>query len=304
MEYQSGSSLEELAAFVAVVEANGFTAAARTLRARKATLSLRVQSLEARLGVSLLVRTTRTLRLTHEGRAYLEHAQRALGAARDADAVVELAKSKPTGLLRITMPASLAGALFEGVVVPYLARYPEVSVQLDTSLRTIDLVREGYDLGLRVGALAGSSLVARRLGSCTGGYYASPRYLEHRGTPKRPEDLDRHATIIVPRGDRPMEWAFVAGSKRRSLVVSPRLSVSSFELAARAAVAGAGVLRSPRYFVAPYLATNQLVPVLRDWTPPSVKVHAVFPPGGVLVPKTRLFVDAVAAWFTRNDDDV
>ncbi|WP_438043041.1 LysR substrate-binding domain-containing protein [Sorangium sp. So ce128] len=300
MEYQSGRSLEELAAFVAVVEANGFTAAARAMRARKATLSARVQELEQRLGVSLLVRTTRSLRLTDEGRAYFEHARRSLAAARDAEAVVALARSKPSGLLRITTSAALAGALLESVITPYLARYPEVFVELDTSVRRVDLAREGFDLAIRVGPLDDSSLVARRLGTATGGYYASPRYLDRRGVPARPEDLGRHETIVVAREEGPKDWPFVAGSRRRSIAVRPRLSVGSFELAAQAAAAGAGIVRAPLYFVRPFLSKKRLVQVLKEWTPQGFDVHAVFPPGGTLVPKTRVFLDMLAAWFTRN----
>ncbi|WP_437307843.1 LysR substrate-binding domain-containing protein [Sorangium sp. So ce388] len=307
MEYQSGRSLEELAAFVAVVEANGFTAAARALRARKATLSQRVQDLEERLGVSLLVRTTRSLRVTDEGRAYFEHARRSLAAARDAEAVVAMAKSKPSGLLRVTTSAALAGVLMEGVVTPYLARYPDVSVELDTSVRRVDLVREGFHLALRVGPLDDSSLVARRLGVATGGYYASPRYLERRGAPERPEELlgihDTVMVMVAREGGGPKAWPFARGARKLSLVVRPRLSLSSFELAVQAAAAGAGVVRSPRYFVRPFLAKGRLVPVLEEWTPRGFDVHAVFPPGGALVPKTRVFLDMLAAWFDKNGGD-
>ena len=191
MPYQSERSLAELAAFVAVVESNGFSAAARASGARKATLSLRVSDLETRLGVPLLVRTTRSLRLTEEGRAYLEHARRSLAAARDADAVVTAAKSEPSGLLRVTAPGSLADMLFNTVVVAYLTKHPGVSVSLDTSMRRIDLTREGFDLAVRIGPLAESGLVARRLGKTSGGYFASPKYLEQRGKPRRPEDSTR-----------------------------------------------------------------------------------------------------------------
>jgi DNA-binding transcriptional LysR family regulator len=124
MAHQSGLALEQLATFVAVVDANGFSAAARLTNARKATLSRRVRQLEERLGVTLLARTTRTLRLTDEGRAYLEHARRAMSAAVDADAVVALAKRKPTGVLRVTTSAALASVLLENVVTGFLARHP------------------------------------------------------------------------------------------------------------------------------------------------------------------------------------
>lgn len=303
MEYQSHRALEELAAFTAVVEANGFTAAARALRARKATLSQRVQELEERLGVSLLVRTTRSLRLTEEGRAYFEHARRSLAAARDAEEAVSLAKARPNGLLKVTTSASVAGMLLEAVVAPYLEKYPEVSLHLDTSVRKVNLVREGFDLALRPGPLVDSSLIARRLGKLSGGYYASPRYLQRHGIPARPEALHAHATISIPGGDGPKEWPFLSGTRKLSILVKPRLMVSSFELAAQAAASGLGIVRLTSHFAGPHLAKKQLVPVLEDWTPPGVLVHAVMPPGGGLVPKTRTFLDAVTDWFRKHPDE-
>ena len=300
-EYQSDRSLLELAAFVEVVEANGFTAAARRSGARKATLSLRVGSLEQRLGVSLLVRTTRSIRLTDEGRAYFELAQHSVTAARDAEAVLASAKAKPSGLLRITAPASVAEMLFESVIVLYLARHPEVSLQLDTSMRRIDLAREHYDLAVRLGPLEDSAMVARRLGTTRGGYYASPRYLALRGTPTRPDELAPHDTIATSQAAGPIEWTFVADAKKRSIAIRPRLTVNSLQLAARAAAAGLGIVRCPQYFAEPFLANKQLVPLLRDFSPPSTEVHALIPSGGTLVPKTRIFLDQLITWFHQQE---
>jgi len=296
MAHQSGLALEQLATFVAVVDANGFSAAARLTNARKATLSRRVRQLEERLGVTLLARTTRTLRLTDEGRAYLEHARKAMSAAVDADAVVALAKRKPTGVLRVTTSAALASVLLENVVTGFLSRHPQVSVHLDTSVRRLDLIREGYDLAVRTGPLEESSLLSRRLGTMSCGYYASPAL---RRELSRPEDVAQYPTVVVHR-DEAHEWPFVVKGRPRSIVVRPRVTVDSFELAIRAAVDGAGVVRSPRHFALPHLAKGRLEPVLVDWTPPPKDVYAVFQPGGALVPKTRLFIDALAMWFKKN----
>lgn len=142
-------------------------------------------------------------------------------------------------------------------------------------------------------------MIARRLGSTSGGYYASPSYVKRYGTPRQPDDLSRHSLVIVPKSE-PMEWPFVASGRTRRIAVRPRLSVTSFELAARAAVAGVGIIRSPAYFVRPYISSKELVPVLTAWTPPGVDIYAVYPPGGALVPKTRAFIDTLAAWFERN----
>jgi LysR family transcriptional regulator, regulator for bpeEF and oprC len=297
MEYQSNQALEELRAFVAVVEAQGFRAAARVTRGRKATLSQRVQDLETRLGGPLLVRTTRSMRLTEEGRAYFEHASRALSAARDAEAVVLSAKAAPLGVLRVTTSPSLASHLLDNVVVRYLAKHPNVRVHLHSVERRIDIVREGFDVAVWGGALDDSSFVARRLGVASGGYFASPRYLALRSEPKSPDDLAAHDLVTFNKGNGETEWVFMIGGKRKPFAIRPRLVLNDVELAARAAAAGFGIAPAPASVVAPYLAKNELVAVLQKWTPPAIDVHAVFPPGGALVPKTRAFVDMLQACF-------
>jgi DNA-binding transcriptional LysR family regulator len=299
MPSQSDHALEELQAFVSVVEANGFRAAARSTQGRKATLSKRVQDLEARLGVSLLVRTTRALRLTDEGRAYFERAALALAAARDAEAAVVATRAEPRGLLRVTVASSFAPSVLD-VVTAYLSRYAAVRVELVTSERHPDLVREGFDVAVWLGALEDSALVARRLGVSEGGYYASPQYLARRGRPRRPDELAAHDAIVVSRGDPVPEWFFVINGKSKRIPIRGPLVVTDLALASRAAAAGLGIVRAPIPIVRAYVERKELVPVLRDWTPPGVEVHAVFPRGGALVPKTRAFVDMLQDWFHRE----
>ena len=299
MEYQSENALEELRAFVAVADAQGFRAAARATRGRMATLSRRVQDLERRLGVPLLVRTTRSMRLTDEGRAYLEHASRALASARDAEAVVLSAKAEPRGTLRVTTAPSLGPVVLDEVVARYLSKYPHVKVVLHTADRRIDIVREGFDLALWGGALDDSSLIARRLGVASGGYFASPRYLAQRPEPKSPDDLATHDLVTITKGNGASEWSFIIGGKPKRLAIRPRLVLSDVELATRAAVAGLGIAPAPVAMAAPYVAKKKLVAVLSRFTPPGTDVHAVFPPGAALVPKTRAFVDLLQVCFAR-----
>jgi DNA-binding transcriptional LysR family regulator len=301
MAYQSNQSLEELQAFVAVVEAEGFRSAARTMGGRKATLSARVRDLESRLGVPLLVRTTRSLRLTDEGRAYFEHATRALASARDAEAVVIASKSEPRGTLRVTTSAAMAALVMDKVVSAYLAKYAHARVELHVSERRVDIMRERFDLAVWAGALEDSSLIARKLGIAAGGYYASPRYLARHGEPESPDDLATHDVIIVPKGDAPVEWAFVIGGKEKWFALRPRLAVTDLGLAARAASAGSGIVRSPLALVQPYVAKKQLIAILEKWTPLGLEVYAVFPPAATLVPKTRAFVDMLQNWFDRYE---
>lgn len=300
MEYQSDQALEELRAFVAVVDAQGFRAAARATRGRKATLSRRVQELETRLGVPLLVRTTRSMRLTEEGRAYFEHASRALASARDAESAVLSAKAAPRGVLRVTTAAALASQILDEVVMRYLGKYPHVRVVLHAMERRIDIVREGFDLAVWGGPLEDSSLVARRLGVASGGYFASPRYLSRRSAPESPDDLAAHDLVTITKGNAATEWAFTAGGKDKRVAIRPRLVVNDVELALRAAVAGMGIAPAPMSIAEPYVAKKKLVQVLRKWTQPGIDIHAVFPPGGALVPKTRAFVDLLQERFGRS----
>ncbi|MET0384338.1 MAG: LysR family transcriptional regulator [Polyangiales bacterium] len=297
---QSAASFEELCAFVAVVDAKGFSAAARATGGRKATFSQRVQALESRLGVPLLVRTTRSLRLTDEGRGYYVHARRSLAAAQDAEAIVLAAKSEPSGQLRVTTTAALASGVLDHVVMRYLVLYPKTTVHVDTSDARLELVQEDFDLAIRVGALADSSLIARKLGVMHTGYFVSPDYLIARGVPDHPEQLTRHDVIVTPRDQGPAEWSFLVGGKPRGYRVRPRLAVASVELAVKAGLAGLGVVGAPLHMVVHHVAARRLIPVLREWVLPPLEVHAVFPPTGALVPKTRVFLDLLTTWFQKQ----
>lgn len=300
MEYQSDQALEELRAFVAVVDAQGFRAAARVTRGRKATLSKRIQDLEARLGVPLLVRTTRSMRLTDEGRAYYERASRALEAARDAESVVLSAKATPRGVLRVTTAAALSAHVLDAVVARYLKKYPDVRVVLHTSERRLDIVREGFDIAVWGGPLDDSSLIARKIGVAGGGYFASPKYLARRPPPKSPDDLGAHDLVTITKDAGATEWPFLAGGKEKRVAIRPRLVVNDLELALRAGIAGMGIVPAPSSLAEPYVAKKQLVQVLQQWTRPAIDVHAIFPPGGALVPKTRAFLDLLREGFGRT----
>src|ERR687891_830175 len=170
------------------------------------------------------------------------------------------AKRKPVGVLRVTMHAALASMIFEPVVLPYMANNPDVSVHIDTSMRRLDLAREGFDLAVRtgIGPLAESSFIARRIGMTPSAYTASPRWVATHGGLRRPEDLTDHPTIVIEK-EGPHEWSFVVNGRTRVVPIRPRLIVSAFDLGVRAAVAGLGVLRSPEHFVESSVVTKTLV---------------------------------------------
>lgn len=298
MAIQSLPDLDALGLFVSVVEAGGFTAAARATGARKALLSRRVRELEARLDTQLLARTTRSIRLTEEGRRYFEHAQRALAAAREAELALAAGKGRPTGTLRVTTTAVLAEMLLEPVALRYLEKYPGVALELDVSSRTVDVVREGFDVAIRAGTLPDSSLTARRLGEARTGYFASPSYVKKRGAPAEPGELVHHATVVIGGGGT-VEWPFARSGTVTSVVLRPRLLTTSYELALRAALAGLGIARVPEFYAREHVRQGRLTPVLEAWTPPAIPVHVLIP-AGITPPRTRAFVEMVVRLLARE----
>jgi DNA-binding transcriptional LysR family regulator len=297
MKYQSPlPPLDDMGLFVAVVRAGGFTAAARTLGLRKAFVSKRLRALEERLGVSLLHRTTRAVRLSEEGQVYFAHAERAVDAAREGEAVLSATRAAPSGVLRVTTTSALAEVLLEPVVLAYLEKHPRVRVELDDSARSLDLIREGWDVAVRAGALPDSSLRATKLGTARGGFWASPDYLEARGVPDVPSALHRHVAVAMH--GSPPEWGFEQAGRRVSVVVPTRLVTTSYALAVRAARAGVGIVRAPDFYVREDVVSGRLRAVLPEWTPRAAPVHAVTPPG-VWPPKTRVFV-AMLGRFLRK----
>ncbi len=297
MPYQAGE-LDDLGVFVAVVDAGGFSAAARVIGARKAYVSRRVQELERRLGVRLLERTTRTLHLTEAGTAYYDRAARAVVLALEARAAVEAGCHEPVGLLRVTTTELLAELVLRPVVLGYLRKYPKVSVELDVTSRSIDIVRDGFDLALRVGVPSNSNLVGRVIGKGRAVCVASPAYLAEVAAPRAPKDLERLDAVTIAGGAT--EWTFQR--RGRKIMVRPRLRLStpSYTLAREAIVAGLGVGRLPTYFVADDLVAGRLALVLEPWTPPAVSVTAVYASRSLVAPKTRAFVDALTAYVAKR----
>ncbi|MCE9574109.1 MAG: LysR family transcriptional regulator [Deltaproteobacteria bacterium] len=290
--------LDRLGAFVAVADANGFAAAARRDGTQKATLSRKVRELEARLGVALLRRTSRAIAVTAEGQAYLGPARAALAAAREAEAAVASTQAGLTGTLRVSTTPVLAEWLAERVLPGYLLAHREVAIELDTSPRVRELVRERFDLAIRAGAPADSSMRARRLGAARIAYVASPAYLRRFGEPQSPAALVGHSLLAVST-EEAVTWAFV---KRGALVrqlIRPRLSTPSNQVVLTAARAGAGIARVADFHVAADLAAGTLTAVLEAWTPPRSPIVAIMPAGRV-APRTRAFVEAVISGMART----
>jgi DNA-binding transcriptional LysR family regulator len=286
--------LDDMAVFAAVVEAQGFTQAAKQLGLPKSTVSRRVSGLEARLGVPLLHRTTRQLRLTEAGQRYYQGCARVIAEARGAEEALREEQAVPRGTLRVSTTPHLA-ELLAPVAATYLARYPGVELEVHASWGRVDLLAQGFDLALRVGPLADSSLLSRALGAARAAYCASPAYVRARGLPRTPKELRAHACITLSDGDSSVSWPFI-GSKGRELVaVSGPLRANTFPLVLHAVLAGLGIGRFPYHSVWRELESGRLVEVLSACTPPSVPIYAVYPGSRRGSPKVQAFIEALIA---------
>lgn len=300
MASQFSLGFDDLACFVRVAEHGSFTRAAAALAVRKATVSRHIQQLEERLGAQLLVRTTRAVRLTEEGRAYLAHAKVALGAADDAVRAIAAIRDAPTGVLRIATLPYLGDVVLAPLVLDYARRYPNVALALSLGHDPVELLAGGFDLALCFGKPRDGDLICRRVGRGGQGCYASPAYLATAGTPRTPRDLSSHPIVALGTGPSPtVAWTFHRGGERQLVTLRPRLKSLSPVLSAQAARAGLGVARLPRVVARPLLAAGELLRVLADWDGAAAPLYLFMPRQRQVPTRTRAFIDlmtrAVAA---------
>lgn len=281
--------LNELVIFVRVVQAGSLRAAAAEMGSPKSTVSRKLMALEERLGARLLQRTTRKLGLTDAGRIYYGHGLRIVADLENADLAVRSQQETPRGLLRVTAPLNLA---FIGPVVrDYLEQHPQVRLELSANARVVDLIEEGFDLGLRIGPLMDSSLIARPLGTARWVLAAAPGYLARRGWPQAVDELAHHDCLLF--GAHPV-LVLMRGEQVRKLSLTPRLLVTDMDVLHSATVGGLGIAALPEQTCAQALQSGQLELVLPDWAPPSSPVHAVYPSRRHLSPTARSFMDHLA----------
>lgn len=281
--------LNEVLVFTRVVQAGSFTAAARTLGMPKSTVSRKVSALEERLGARLLQRTTRKLGLTDAGRTYFDYGARIVSEVEDAERAIGTLQSTPRGLLRIT--AGINSTYLGPIVAAYLRRYPEVQIELLCTGRAVDLVEERFDLGIRAGVLADSSLIARSLGSVGWFFVATPAYLDQRGRPRTPDQLARHDVILFGVRQTTVTLRLERDGVTTEVAIATRMLVSDFDIAHAAANGGVGIALLPAFRCVEDLRKRRLERVLSRWTAPAVPVHVVYPTSRYVSPKVRSFVD-------------
>lgn len=283
--------LNEMAIFVHVVEAGSFTGAAKNLGLPKSTVSRKITQLEERLGIRLIQRTTRSLRLTDTGNAYYNHCARILSEIEEANIAVTQMQSTPTGTLRITAPVLFGSTVLSSLVADYMEQHPQVSIDMVLSDQKLDLVQEGIDIAFRIGQLEDSSLIGRHLGDVHAMLCASPEYLKRHGTPNHPQDLSEHTLLSTPEWT---SWSLVGpDEKETSIQVKPRLQVNDFASLYTLALSGVGIAPLPMLIAASGIRSTNLVPVLCDWPFENSPIHALYPSNRHLSAKVRSFVDFV-----------
>ncbi|AQR61895.1 LysR family transcriptional regulator [Brevundimonas sp. LM2] len=294
--------LADIRAFVRITDEGGVSAAARALGIPKSSISRGLARLEIGVGAILIERHTRQLRLSDAGRLFLPHARRILSDVEEAGSALEGLTGEPRGTLRINAAVTFAVGLVAPMLPAFMRRYPNVRIVLDTENRLVDLAREEVDVAIRVGQLADSDLMARKLGTVALWPCASPAYLAERGVPTTPDALSGHA--LLGWLDRPSEWVFggADGTQHRTPVpvgtVAPEPAVLQMLL-----MGGAGIGRLPDFLARPRVAAGELVRLLPDYRPESVDVHAVYPAHRSLSAKVPLFVDALRAHVVRAQDN-
>ncbi|KAF1014754.1 MAG: HTH-type transcriptional regulator DmlR [Stenotrophomonas maltophilia] len=297
------NKLQAMAVFVQVVDAGGFTRAAETLKLPKATVSTLIQALETSLAATLLNRTTRRVSVTAEGAAYYERCVRILAEVRDADDSLSRTRLRPSGRLRMDAPTGLANDVLVPALPDFLARYPEIQLELGCSDRQVDLVEEGVDCVIRGWRqLADSNLVARRIGTMQYATCASPGYLQAHGRPLHPHDLVQHRCInyFSVRSGRAFDWYFARGSERLQFALPSQMALSDSYAYTAAGAAGLGIVQMARFLMDAMIADGRLLPVLEDWTKEPLPIHVVYPQNRHLSAKVRVFVDWAAALFAAH----
>ena len=288
--------LEELAILVAVVESGSLVAAARRLGRSPTGVTRGLAALEERVGIRLAERTTRRLVPTEAGRDLAEQGRRLLDAYEGATSA--FAASQLRGLIRVTAPLVFGRRHVTPLVTAFLERHRAMAVDLVLHDRNLDLIEERFHLGVRIGLLKDSGLVARKVGTVRRMLVASPAYLAQRGSPRRPEDLNDHETVLVTGVHATEEWRLGSGAAARSVRVAPRLRVNEVEAALQAVRADRGIARVLSYQVADDLAEGRLVRLLSDWEPEPSPVQLVVPSGRAMAPKVRAFLDHGVAYLT------
>ena len=283
--------------FVRVVESGSFTAVAVELGTTQPTISRQIAGLEEHLGARLLTRTTRALTPTEDGRAFYDHALRALEAVGEAENAVGRRQGTPAGVLRLAVPVVFGRLHIVPRLPRFLARYPEISVDLAMSDGFVDLVEQGIDLAIRVGEVTDQSLVARRIAIVRRWTVASPKYLKKHGTPRTPADLARHDCIVYTRLATGNRWHFESKRGPIAIDVQGRYRVDNSEAVREGVLAGLGVAVIPAFAFANEVDRGGVRVLLQAYEPKMLPMQAVYPSRRYVPPRVRAMIDYLVREF-------
>jgi len=291
MARQRVNRAADMEVFATVVERGSFSAAARVLGLSPSAVSRIVGSIEARLGVRLVVRTTRALAVTPEGEAYHRAAQRILGDLTDAEHAI-CNRAAPRGRLRVSTTLSYGRRFVVPLLGEFLDRYPQILVDISLTDMVIDLVEERADVAIRIGPLPDSALVARRLGGSRRVVVASPAYLKRHGTPRAPEELAGHRCIGFNFRRADPNWPFVRDGQRFEIGIAPVIEANNGDTVTQLVCEGVGIARVGEFNVADEIAAGGLVELLPEYNPGDIEpFHALFLGGATMPARVRVFID-------------
>lgn len=296
--------IDAMQAFVRVAETGSFTKAAETLHMSKTSVTQLVQQLEARLRVKLLNRTTRRVNVTADGAAYYERVVRLLADIDDAETSLSGASASPRGKLRVDVPSPLARTILVPALPAFLARYPDIQLDMGVSDRMVDLIDENVDCVVRGGKLSDQSLMARKVGDLQLAAYAAPSYLQRAGAPSHPQELeDSHHRIVGflwSRTGKPFPYAMHREGESVSVQGRYVFAVDDGNAYLAAGLAGLGVLWLPDYMSKAHLASGELVPLFQDWRFDPMPLYVAFPPNRHVSAKLRVFIDWITELMARH----
>lgn len=291
-------SISGMITFARVVEANSFSEAARRLGISKSAVSKQIARLEDHLGARLLNRTTRRISPTEVGAAFYERCARIIAEVEEAELAVTRLQEEPRGVLRINAPMSFGILHLAPAISVFLKRYPDMDIDLTLNDRFVDLIDEGYDLAIRIGTMADSSLIARKLAPSRLVLCAAPAYLRRQGMPSEPRDLAGHDCLVYSLATGGDLWKFTdTEGNPHPVRVTARLRVNNGDVMRDIAASGLGLTVLPSFIAAKDLEKGTLVPVLTDYSLPETAVSAVYPQNRHLSTKIRVFVDFLASRF-------
>lgn len=279
-------------AFVAIAETGSFTAAGSQLGRDPSVVSRRLSQLERRLGVRLMVRTTRSVTLTEAGQFYFRRIRSVIDELAAANREVGDFAAAPQGVLKVSLPVTFGREVISPLLPDFLLKYPHIRIDAHFLDRTVDIVSEGFDVVIRVGAVRDSSLIARTMGTFRSLLVASPAYVDAHGLPLTPEDVVSHSCLGFTNHPDWPNWVLEKDGQQTTIRPEGQLIANSSELLLASAIKGIGISLIPDWMAAPGLTEGSLVEALPGWrTVRHIGVHAVMPPGALIPAKTRVFVD-------------